>query len=96
VSLGAEVDLVGYLVSRYFGLRAFGEVYGYLFGLFTFGTGFGGYLMGLSFDVTRSYNITLTVFGLFLLVASGLMFTLGPYPYPAHRLEKTQANIATR
>jgi predicted MFS family arabinose efflux permease len=85
VSLGAEVDLVGFLVSRYFGLRTFGEIYGYLFGIFTFGTGLGQYLMGLSYDFTRSYNVTLVVFGLFLVIASGLMFTLGPYAYPAHR-----------
>ena len=83
VSLGAEVDLVGFLVSRYFGLRTFGEIYGYLFGIFTFGTGLGQYLMGLSYDFTHSYNVTLTVFGIFLVIASGLMCTLGPYAYPA-------------
>jgi predicted MFS family arabinose efflux permease len=40
-SLGAEVDIVGYLVSRYFGLRRYGEIYGYIFAIFTVGSGLG-------------------------------------------------------
>src|SRR5262249_61855297 len=31
---GAELDILPYLVSRYFGLRAFGEIYGYIFAAF--------------------------------------------------------------
>jgi predicted MFS family arabinose efflux permease len=85
ISLGAEVDLVGFLVSRYFGLRTFGEIYGYLFGVFTFGTGLGQYMMGLSYDITHSYAVTLTIFAVFLVIASGLMLTLGPYLFPARR-----------
>ena len=45
VSLGAEVDIVGYLVSRYFGLRRYGEIYGYIFAIFTIGSGVGPYLI---------------------------------------------------
>ena len=29
--MGAEVDIIAYLTGRYFGLRAFGEIYGYAF-----------------------------------------------------------------
>ncbi len=63
LSLGAEVDLLGFLVSRYFGLSAFGEIYGYVFAIFTFGAGIGVYFMGLSFDLARSYNPALVGFG---------------------------------
>jgi MFS family permease len=94
VGLGAEVDLIAFLVSRYFGLRSFGEIYGYLFGLFTFGTGLGPYLMGLSFDITRSYNVMLTLFAVFLIAASALISRLGPYAYPAHR--KAGTELGTR
>jgi MFS family permease len=89
--LGAEVDLLGFLISRYFGLRAFGEIYGYLFAIFTFGTGLGPYLMGLCFDLTRSYNLTLVGFGVLLMVASIVICRLGSYVYPANaiRLERT-------
>ena len=84
--LGAEVDVIGFLAGRYFGLRAFGEIYGCLFAIFTLGTGFGPVLMAVSFDVTRSYNVTLTAFGIALACASVLVSRLGPYRFPARRI----------
>lgn len=39
-ALGAEVDLIGYLTVRYFGLAAYGRLYGILYGAFILGTGF--------------------------------------------------------
>ncbi len=79
MGLGAEVDMIAYLVGRYFGLFAFGEIYGYLFAAFTFGAGLGPFLMGSGFDATGSYNLVLAAFVVMTLVASGLMPQLGPY-----------------
>jgi len=84
--LGAEVDVIGFLASRYFGLRAFGQIYGCLFAIFTLGTGLGPVLMAVSFDVTQSYNVTLTAFGVALACASVLVSRLGPYRFPARRV----------
>jgi MFS family permease len=81
--LGAEVDVIGFLTGRYFGLRVYGEIYGYLFAIFTLGTGLGPVLMALAFDVTRSYDATLTVFAAALVTASVLVSRLGSYRYPA-------------
>ncbi|HYZ22869.1 MAG TPA: hypothetical protein VE690_11995, partial [Rhodopila sp.] len=39
LSAGGEVDLLAYLVSRYFGLRHYARVYGWM--LSAFGTGVG-------------------------------------------------------
>ena len=83
--LGAEVDVIGFMVSRYFGLRAYGEIYGCLFAIFTVGTGLGPVLMGLSFDETRSYKLALVVFGVALVCASVLVSRLGRYNFPARR-----------
>jgi MFS family permease len=83
--LGSEVDVIGFLVGRYFGLRAYGEIYGYLFAIFTLGTGFGPVLMAVCFDLTHSYNVTLTGFGVALVVASLLISRLGPYTFPPRR-----------
>ena len=83
--LGAEVDVIGFLVSRYFGLRAFGEVYGYLFAIFTLGTGFGPVLMAICFDMTRSYDVALIGLAGALIGASILVSRLGPYRFPAQR-----------
>lgn len=81
--LGAEVDIVGYLVGRYFGLRRYGEIYGYIIAIFSIGTGVGSYLMGLSFDMTRSYGTALAALSVMLLLASFIISRLGPYRFGA-------------
>ena len=83
--LGSEIDVIGFLVSRYFGLRAYGQIYGSLFAIFTLGTGFGPVLMAVCFDVTRSYNVALAGFGVALVCASLLVSRLGAYTFPARR-----------
>lgn len=82
LGLGAEVDIIGFLVGRYFGLRRYGEIYGYIFAVFTIGTGVGPYLMGVSFDATASYKSALAGFCAVLLLSSVLIAMLGPYRYP--------------
>jgi cyanate permease len=76
---GAELDLMPYLVSRYFGLCAFGEIYGYAFAVFALGGVVGPLLMGMGFDATGSYQLILGVFAVTTLIAAGLMTRLGPY-----------------
>jgi MFS family permease len=89
LGLGAEVDVIGFLVSRYFGLRAFGEVYGYLFAIFTLGTGFGPVLMAVCFDLTRSYNVALLGLAVAVVCASVLISRLQAYRFPAQRDVRT-------
>jgi MFS family permease len=79
LGMGAEGDIIAYLVSRYFGLRAFGEIYGYAFGAFTLGGVVGPLLMGIGFDRTGSYRTVLGVFVFASLAAVVLMTRLGPY-----------------
>jgi MFS family permease len=79
--LGAEVDFIAYLQSRYFGLKAFGEVYGYLFAVFMFGSGVGPFLVGMGHQMLKSYDLAMYAVGGGLLLACGLMLSLGPYRY---------------
>jgi MFS family permease len=83
LGVGAEIDLMGYLASRYFGMRFFGEIYSYMFSLFCFGAGLGPFLMGMSFSKTGSYDTALVVFAIGLVISCALILTLGPYRYPA-------------
>jgi cyanate permease len=76
---GAELDILPYAVSRYFGLRAFGEIYGYTFAAVSLGAGVGPLLMGVGFDATGSYGLVLGTFVVATLTAAGLMTGLGPY-----------------
>ena len=81
LGLGAEVDVMAYLTSRYFGLRSFGAIYGFVFACFGLSAGFGAYLMGAGFDATRSYALPLTLFSIATLVGAALMLRLGAYRY---------------
>jgi predicted MFS family arabinose efflux permease len=82
LALGAEVDVIGYLVGRYFGLRRYGQIYGYMFAVFTIGSGVGPYLMGLSFDFMHSYGSAIVAFCVLLVTSSVLISRLGPYRFP--------------
>jgi MFS family permease len=81
LGMGAEVDIIAYLVSRYFGLRAFGEVYGYAFASYVLAGALGPWLMGVGFDYSGSYRSILVRFMLATLLAVVLMTRLGPYRF---------------
>lgn len=85
LGLGAEVDLIAFFISRYLGMRAFGEIYGYLFAVFMFGSGLGPFLMGLSYSRLGSYGPTLAGLAIGLVVASVAVMLLGPYRYALGR-----------
>ena len=81
LGMGAEVDIIAYLTSRYFGLRAFGEIYGYAFASYTVAGALGPWLMGLGFDRSGSYGSVLVGFLLATSLAAFLMTRLGPYRF---------------
>jgi MFS family permease len=85
LALGCEIDMMAYLTTRYFGLRRFGELYGYLFAVFAAGSALGPFLMGLSFDFFHTYVPVLTGFVVALVAASLLVSRLGCYVFPQRR-----------
>ncbi len=80
LGMGAEVDIIAYMVSRYFGLRAFGSIYGYAFAAYIFGGLAGPLVMGMGVDRTGTYQWSLGISLIALLLAIGLITRLGPYP----------------
>ena len=95
LGLGAEVDIIAFLTSRYFGLRSFGVIYGFIFAGFGLAGGLGAYLMGAGFDVRGSYDLPLAAFFIATLVAVLLMIQLGPYPYRVRLLDKCEPEQGT-
>ena len=81
LGLGAEIDLIPYLASRYFGLRDFGKVYSSLFAAFALAGAVGPLIIGAGFDRTGSYIRPLVGFFLAILLAAVLMTRLGPYRF---------------
>ena len=79
LSMGATGEIIPYLTGRYFGLRAFGQIYGYGLISFTLGGVVGPPLMGMAFDSTQSYSVGLLAFGIASLVAAAMVVRLSPY-----------------
>ncbi len=83
LGLGAEVDLIAYLLSRYLGLRAFGEIYGYLFAVFMLGSGLGPFVMGMVYQHVDGYGPALQLLAGLLVLACAVILTLGRYRFGA-------------
>jgi MFS family permease len=67
LGMGAEADVMPYLVSRYFPMDSFSEIYGYSFTAYAIAAAFGPLLMGWSFDRFHSYaNAALALAGAML------------------------------
>ena len=81
LAAGAEIDMMGFLASRYFGLSALGKIYGLLFALFSVGAGLGPYLIGLSYTSTKAYGVGFGGGAILMLMAGLVIVTLGPYRY---------------
>jgi cyanate permease len=85
LGIGSEIDIMAFIVGRYFGIRTFGEIYGYIMGVFVFASGLGPTIMGVCYDRTHSYNLALEGFAIALLAACVLISRLGPYAFPVRR-----------
>jgi MFS family permease len=81
LGMGSEVEIMGYMISRYFGLLAFGSAYGNAFGAFMISGAAGVLLMGAGYDRFHSYTVPLAVFCAAMLLALFLLARLGSYRY---------------
>ncbi|MGA3128043.1 MAG: hypothetical protein ABSD13_15160 [Candidatus Korobacteraceae bacterium] len=82
VGIEAEVDLIAYLISRYFGIKAFGVMYGIMMALAALANAAGNNLMGWCFQLLRSYRLALVVMEVLLAIAVVIQSTMGKYRYP--------------
>jgi len=71
---------MAYMVSRYFGLKSFAEIYSFIFAGFTLGGVIGPPLMGIGFDATGSYEFGLAMLAFLPMLAIVVMTRFGPYP----------------
>jgi MFS family permease len=79
-TLGAEVDVLVYLTTRFFGLKNFGALYGGLLGALSVGTALGPLIASRIFDQTKNYDQFLWLAIGLLVMASLSLLTL---PRPA-------------
>lgn len=80
IASGAELDLLAYLTSKYFGPRNYTEIFGAVFAMFVIGAGFAPPVFGALAENTGSYSAPLYLAITCLLVAIPLFLSLGRYP----------------
>jgi len=79
LSIGAEIDLIGYLTARYFGMQHYGRIYGWLYSACLVGTASSPLIYGLGHDLLGSYTPTLLGATLVLAGTATLFARLPPY-----------------
>ncbi len=80
LTLGAELDLMGYLVSRYFKLEDFGRIYGWQYGAFIFASGLGPLWVGAVRDGTGTYTLALLASSIGLVLTCVGFLAMPRYP----------------
>jgi len=91
LALGAELDILAYLVSRYFPIRNFGTLFGTIGGFITLAGSAGPVALNRVYDLTHSYQPALWGLIPLCVIASLLMLTLGDYPPREELLEGVPA-----
>jgi MFS family permease len=91
VGSGTEYGLLPYFIPRYFGFRAYGEIYGGIYGVIMLTSGFTPFFMDLVFDHTRSYDGALYGIGAALVVCAVLIARLPRYAFPVMGPSAAQA-----
>lgn len=79
-SLGAELDIVAYLTSRYFGIKNFGFLFGTIVGCIGLAAGNMPIALNAVYDATGSYDPALWAAMPVSLLSALLFLLLGPYP----------------
>jgi MFS family permease len=76
IAIGAEVDIIGYLIARYFGMRSYGVLYGLMYTTFMLGTSLSQLIASILFDSTGSYRVFLLTAAASLAIGSLLSLCL--------------------
>jgi len=79
MAAGAEYDLLAYLVARYFGMKSYGSIYGWLYSFFALGAGLGPVFFGANFDRTHDYQLSLNLASVLFVAPALLLLLMGSY-----------------
>ncbi len=84
---GAELDIMGFFVSRLFPKEFFGKIYGVSIACYTLGAALGPLIMGAAFDLTGTYTVGL--------IAAAVLFFLGALQFLGLPLRRATPQVAT-
>jgi predicted MFS family arabinose efflux permease len=83
---GAEIDIVAFMIARYFGLRSYSTIYSMSVLGIALGVAFGASLIGRAYDRFGNYDVALMVCAASFALAAIAYLGMGRYPeaQPAH------------
>jgi MFS family permease len=81
LGMGAEADVMPYLISRYFGLRSFSELFGYSFTAYAIAGALGPWVMGRSYDRFHSYSTAMLLLGGAMFAGAVILASLPRYSH---------------
>jgi MFS family permease len=94
-ALGVALPIQTYFFTRYFGLKAFAEIYGLCLAIQQLVSGFGPPLVGKIFDRTGSYDAVVLMLAIAYVLQAICVLILGPYRYSLDVHEKaTTSDVA--
>ena len=77
---GAELDLMSFLVARYFGLKHYGRIYSVAYATLAVCSGTAPMLFAQVYDRTQSYDSAYLIAAVLFLASAVLILALGRYP----------------
>lgn len=80
IGAGGEAATTPYLLTRYFGIRAFSTLYGLTWTFYAAAGAIGPIILGRAFDRTGSYSSLLSLLAVVLALASAMNLLLPRYP----------------
>ena len=79
LGMGCELDLIPYMLKRYFGLRSFSTLYGLIYSVFAIAGATAPLILGHVYDISGSYNGILSLLAGITMVVALCMLALPRY-----------------
>jgi nitrate/nitrite transporter NarK len=92
IGVGGEAAMTPYLLTRYFGVRAFSTLYGLTWTFYAAAGAMGPIILGRSFDLTGSYASLLVSLTVAMALAAGLLLVLPRYGVGGVRADSVEGN----
>jgi MFS family permease len=89
--VGAEFDVLAFLIRRYFGMVAYGKLYGTVYAIFQFGCGFGAAFLPLSRAKFGSYTPGLYCLSACFVLSSLVFSRFAPYRFAVRKSAPAKA-----
>jgi MFS transporter, OFA family, oxalate/formate antiporter len=91
VAMGAEGDLLPFMIRRYFGLRAFGSLFGIQYSAYALGGALGPIAYGYTFDHLNTYSPTMLACAAACGLCGLAILWMGPYRFGTEAAPATRA-----